>query len=380
MARRRGNGEGCISKEKSGRYRIMLTWMHAGKQQRRQRTCWKYADAQAILEEMKADRLVGCIAPTNIKDVAEYFEWWLKDGILDLQETTRESYGDAVKNHIKPGLGAIPFRRIQPAKIVTWVAEMERNKIGSRTRQNAFKVASAAFETAVMLGMLPVNPCQRVATPKHVPKEMRPFTLSEAASLMKKTEGTRWHALTVLALTTGLRIGELLGLEWSKINWKDRSIRIDQQAIEIKGRVVLKAPKTASSIRYVEMTPKTVAALKAHQVLLAKESKARDPATIAIGEPVKDFVFPAPGGGVSNRGNVRNRFWNPLLLSLGLPHRGIHNTRHTYATHALLAGVAVLVVSKVLGHSKPSVTLDIYGHVLQDAESRATETITKLFG
>jgi integrase len=98
------------------------------------------------------------------------------------------------------------------------------------------------------------------------------------------------------------------------------------------------------------------------------------------GNAASPLVFCSPRGGILRRSDFRVRHWNPLLKLLGLDHRGMHHLRHTYATLALGTGVPVHVVARVLGHSKPSITLDIYSHVLSSQQAEATEAMRRLFG
>jgi integrase len=307
--------------------------------------------------------------PTAQMTMTAYLKWWLSECLGDREPSTRDNYKRTIEKHVSPHIGGVLLDCFNPSIVQSWVARLEKDEVGSRTRQNAFIILSAAVAHAEKLMMIPYNPCKRVSKPKHDAKVIQPFTLEQAAKLMKKTEGTKWHALIVLAMTTGMRIGELLGLEWTKIDWAASTLRIDQQASDVAGLVVLKKPKTKSSIRTVDLTPKAVSALKLHKAILLKEGNAGSA-----------LVFPSTDGKPRGHGNVRQRWWNPLLIELAIEARGIHHTRHTYATHSLLGGVHPLVVSKALGHSKPSVTLDIYGHVMREAESKAVEIVSKLFG
>jgi integrase len=168
-----------------------------------------------------------------------------------------------------------------------------------------------------------------------------------------------------------MRQGELFGLLWEHVDLPGGKLRIVQAAAEVAGKVSIRSPKTANSARVVELPPVAVKALKEHRAILMKEGNAGS-----------DLVFPAPRGGLIPRSTFRHRYWLPILKhkNVGAAPRGFHHTRHTYATLALGAGVPVHVVSRVLGHSKASTTLDIYAHVLQAHQTAATEAAQRLFG
>lgn len=367
MSKRRANGEGCITKEASGRYRIIVSVWSGGKRVRKTRTAWKMADATAILNLMRAE--TNLFEHPHRLTVAKYLELWLRDTIVgERRENTDFSYRFAIKKHINPRIGPILLRELGPIHVQSFLAEMARDSVGSRTRENAFVVLRAAMKHAEVMKLITASPCDGISKPKHVAAKMNPFTLEEARLLLSDTVGHRFHALLQLALTAGLRQGELLGLSWKMIDWKKSTVRVEQQAVSVQGETRIKPPKTGSSVRTVELTADCLAALQDHRAIM-----------LAEGNLGNELVFPAPEGGIEGRGNFRTRFWDPLLVKHGLAHRGFHNTRHTYATLALGAGVPIPVVSSNLGHSKVSTTLDIYAHVLENHKTGATETVARLF-
>jgi integrase len=172
-----------------------------------------------------------------------------------------------------------------------------------------------------------------------------------------------------LAITTGMRQGELFGLEWRRIEFSASRLRVEQAVAEVNGVLHIRKPKTKRGLRTINLTPDTLAALDAHRTLILKRGRA-----------ASALVFPAIEGGPQSRINFGHRFWRPLLTRTELDYRGAHNLRHTYATIALGAGVPVHVVSQIMGHSKPSITHDIYAHVLQADQQHATTAMTRIFG
>ena len=364
-SRRRGNGEGSIFQEKSGRWRISVTRWEGTKRIRKTRIAWKKADAVAILKELRGDETL----PNGHLTVGSYLKKWLADVVASMSANTLNSYTMAVDNHIASRLGTIRLDRLSPIHVQSWIAAMVKDEVGDRSQQNAFAVLRSALKKAVGLNLIAKNPCDRISKPKCEAEPINPFTLIEAREILEDSVGTRWHVAYQLAFTAGLRQGEIFGLRWDRIDFKMRELKVDQQVICIGGKTSLAKPKTKSSIRSIELTLACIESLKAHRAILFAE-----------GNAANFLVLPAPEGGLIGRSTFRSRVWVPQIKSLLLKERGFHHTRHTYATLALGAGVPVTVVSKNLGHSKVSTTLDIYSHVLQTHRSAATETISRLFG
>jgi integrase len=204
--------------------------------------------------------------------------------------------------------------------------------------------------------------------------EMLTLSPAQARSLLDAARGDRFEALYTLALTTGMREGELLSLRW-------RSLDLDQGTLQVRttirrtteGFTVTEA-KTARSRRKLLLTPNAVDALRRHREAQKKE---RSHAGEAWEE--NDLVFPNTIGKPVEAGNFLRRQYRPLLKRLDLPPVRFHDLRHTAATLLLLQGVHPKVVSEMLGHASVSITLDLYSHVLPDMQRDAMEAMARLF-
>lgn len=366
---KRANGDGSVFQLPNGKWRatISLGVTADGKRLRRSKTAKSRADAVQFLRDMQAtaDKVVVRSSLT----LMEFLDSWLLHVKETQSEGTHDSYTRACETHIIPSIGRTKLSDVKPSTIRAMVAELRRKDVGSRTVENAFIVLRAALSMATKEGTIPTNPCSVVTKPKHEREEIFPFTLEESQRILAATETDRLHALFVLAFSTGMRSGELFGLEWTDIDLDASALRIERQATSISGRVVVKPPKSQAGRRRIELTAKTLEALKDRQRLMLSEGHA--------GNAV---VFPGKRGAYLRRGTFRTRVWQPLLKRLGIEHRGFHHVRHTYATLSLTNGVPLTTVSKILGHAKPSTTLDIYSHFLPSHQSAATESISRLFG
>lgn len=382
--RKRANGEGTIFKLPNGRWKGVLSVATTGGRRRRlSRTARNQADVLALLAKLRTDLGQGAYVEPSRKTVGNILDDWLIAVSAKSAPATVELYRSMIDRILKQRpceadgipLGAMPAQKLRLATVQRFVDFMsiedkERaiKKVPTRTQQITLSVLRKAMRYAAKREEIAGDPTAGVDRPAHERKDISPFELGEAESLLAHFRKTRWHALVTLAITCGLRIGELLGLKWDAINLSDKTLFVTQQAAELKGQVTVKKPKTKASVRMVELTSLAVQALESHRDILKAE-----------GLEDSEMVFPAPEGGIMSRTNFRNRVWNPSLSLLGLKHRGIHHTRHTYATLALKAGVPVHVVAKVMGHAKPSTTHDTYAHVLRGQQEQATSAMARLF-
>lgn len=377
---KRANGEGSIYKTKDrikagkkipGRWIGSVTvGMAAGKQVRRYRTASTRASVMAKLDKLRDELKLGLPG----KAISETFGGFVEDSWLvhvkaHRSPNTESLYRTVAKLYVIPRIGGFQIPKLTSSVLQAFVDKMVTDGVPPRMRQVAFAITRKALRHAIKMNKIAADPTTVIEKPAHEPEEIFPFTAEEAAKIIDQTKGERWHALYVLALTCGLRIGELLGLPWSGIDFKERQIRITQQAAQTRGAMIIRKPKTKTSVRTIEMPSIVYQALRDHQAIMMKDGLAGN-----------DLVFPAPEGGTMQRTNFAAREWKSLLEGLKIAARGFHHTRHTYATLALMAGVNALVVAKVMGHSKPSTTLNIYGHVLKGQQSQSVDAIARIFG
>lgn len=363
---RRGNNEGGISSLKDGRFRVSVSIrLPNGKPHRVYRIARTRADARVILDQLKADKAAGVDLVDCGDTLGPSLDNWLAVVIKPNREVnTHESYRHALDAHIKPQLGAVRKKDLTAKVIEVAFANMSKAGTGARTRQNAFTVLSAALDKLAAWGEIPVNPMSQIEKPKDDPKDIRPLTREQARHLLETAKGHQHEALYRLALTTGMRSAELFGLHRDAIDLKAKTVAVRQEAIEVNGKLIIKKPKTKCSLRMLHITDSTAAAIKKHLATI--------PATCEI-------VFPNQDGGYLRKGGFRKWSWMPLLIKAEIEHRGFHHLRHTFATLMLIDGVELQTVSAILGHSKPSVTADIYAHVLPSRKGYARDRASQLF-
>lgn len=371
MGSKRINGEGSVYRYGKGWQACITIGIDgAGRQIRKRRNAQNQREALLLLEELR-DQYFGQnpIIESDVT-VAEFLESWL-DGFVrvEREESTHENYATTVRLHIAPHVGRYRLDKLTPVHVQNMLTTMERRKVGSRTRQNAYAILKAALSHAFRLGMVRTNAAGPVQKPRHERQPIRPLSVDEVALLVTETETDRLRALYVLAVSTGMRQEELFGLRWKNVDFDKGTVFVCEASVQVAGRIVTKKPKSKAGTRTIELTDSAIDALRHRQSVAMQE-----------GNAASELVFCAPEGGHVYRTTFAQRYWRPLLSSLKIEHRGFHHLRHTYATIALSSGVPVNEVAAIMGHAKPSTTMDIYGQVLETYQARSVAVMSKLLG
>ena len=360
---RRGSGEGTIFKLKNGKWKAEI------KRLGKSATRAKRVDAAAWLSETLA--IAGsATAELNQTDMllCDWVKTWLETVKRDRAASTHDRYHDVLESFVVPNIGSIRLASIKPMAIRNLLAELETDYAGTRTLEQVYRTLKTCLAAAVKLDVISTNPCNKVDRPVYRRREIAPFSVEESRQIMDATKSHRLGAIFVLAFHTGMRQGELFGLEWRDVDFDSGKLRIDRQAVSLRGRTQVKPPKTKAGRRTIDLPTICVNALRDRQAFAMAEGLAGS-----------DIVFPTRNGTRMMRQNFARNPWKSTLKRLGLESRGAHHMRHTFATHALTAGCPLHVVSKILGHSTPSVTLDAYSHLIDTAQSVVVDRVAALF-
>jgi integrase len=365
---RRGAGEGSYYRLPSGKWRVVVSIGSGadGRRKRIYRTAKTRADAVVILRDLSARAARG-VVESSAATVGEALAAWVRDFVtIERSANTAAQYSRVIQSHLA-GLSGVRLAKLSPGVIRSALADLSRAGVGPRSVQLAFSVLSACLSNLVRLGAIPENPCRRLEAPKYERKRIEPFTAEEIRSLLDASAGAWSHAAIVLAAACGMRQGEILGLHWEQVDFDGASLSIDRQAVDVGGRVSIDRPKTSNSVRVVALPPVAVEALQSHRAILLRMGRAGSP-----------LVFSSARGVVVRKVYFINRIWAEMLEAAGVRRRGFHHLRHSFATLSLGAGVPVHVVSSILGHSAPSITHDVYSHVLGADLTSATAAIDRI--
>jgi len=361
--KRRGRGEGSIYQRADGTWCATVSVGYDNDGKRRRRTLFG-ATKQQVQEKLgKLSREVthlSDIEPQRIK-VGEYLDRWLKDGAKPrVRTTTFANYERAVKLHIKPYLGGLQLVRLSGLNIHGLYSTLEQAGKSPETIRLTHAVLHRALRQAVKWRLIPFNMCADVDRPKVEKKSLSPYTAEQAKALLAAAQGDRYEAVYVLAVTAGMRLGELFGLQWSDVNLTGKAIMVQHALVELSGKLTLTEPKTARGRRRIELPDMAIEALKRHQARMREEGLA------GVG-----YVFCNREGRPLRRSHFHFQQFKPLLERANLPDIRFHDLRHTSATLLLSQGVHPKVVQERLGHSQISVTMDTYSHVLPSLQLEA---------
>jgi integrase len=373
---KRGNGESSIYpiRGKNGKvkgYRAAYVVYTADGVKRRYLSGKRREDVRDKLAKALTDRSGGLVFDAGAMTVGEYLERWLKGSVRStVRMSTYERHEGIVRTHLKPALGRIKVKNLTP----THVRGLHREKLDAglapATVRKIHSTLHKALSQAVSDGLIPRNAAAMKA-PRPDPEEMHPLSADEATALLEAARGDRFRALYVLAITTGLRRGELLGLRWRDGDLEHGVLRVGRALVREGGRYRLSETKTKRGHRSIRLTSQAVSALGAHRKRQLEERM-----RLAGLYEDQDLIFASQKGTPLNPENLVKRSFKPLLKRAGLPEIRFHDLRHTCATLLLGSGVHPKLVQELLGHAAIALTLDTYSHFLPsmgDQTARAME-------
>ncbi|MBT9157021.1 MAG: Transposase [Firmicutes bacterium] len=384
MAKRRGNNEGSIYKRPDGTWTAQASVGYdptTGAPRRKSfygKTRREVADKLAkALAEVKNG---GFVEPARTT-LGEWLDRWLpgyKAGTL--KQGTYEGYELLIRVHINPALGSIPMAKLQANTLQTFYNEKLANgradgKGGLSTRQVRYlhAIIRQALQQAVKEGLLIRNVADATSPPTIKNKQMQPLSEGELLDFLEAARDDRLFAAFLLAATTGLRRGELLGLCWDCVDLENGIITVQRQLLALKAGVVLEeTTKSKSGRRSVTLTDDAVRELKAYRKRQLQER-------LLVGEAYQatGLVFCREDGTFLNPQEFTKRFQR-WLEKAGLPKVRLHDLRHTHATLLLKRGVPAKLVQERLGHSSITMTLDLYSHVTPEMAKLAAESLNGL--
>ncbi len=373
MTKRRGYGRGSMVERSPRRWQITVELGRdpmTGRRRRRRATVHgSRRDAQRALNQLLAARDRGLdINPSRVT-LGEHLDRWLDEHArLRVKPSTLLRYRQ-LANRLKPFAGTVPLRDLRPERIQYAYAQLLEEGLSARTVLHHHRVLSQALKQAVRWGLLASNPADAVTPPRAAPRELRTLRPEEVALLEDAAPDDEFRRLIQVAVKTGLRLGELLGLQWKDIDLEGGRMRIQRSASYRNGETTLGPVKTGRSQRPVALSAETLAVLRAQRA----SQRAR---RLELGPAYRDhdLVFAAADGSAQPPYRISGRF-RSVAARAGVGGVRFHDLRHAMATAALGAGVHVKVVSERLGHSTTQITLDTYSHVLPDLQREAAELI-----
>jgi integrase len=357
-----------IGRDESGRRR--QKW-HSGFESKRA--------AEAALTDIKSRLATDTYVTPSKETTGAFLTRWLDSKRASVRPTTLRSYTGTIEQYVRPQLSGIPVQRLSPAHLNALYADLLANGrrgsaggLSPRTVRYVHTILRKALADALRWNVIVRNPADAATAPVPRTPEMTVWTAQEARRFLQGIKDDPLRALWTLALTTGMRRGELLGLKWTDVDLESARLSVRRSLAVVDGGPVESEPKTRRGRRSISLDESTVALLRQHR---AEQAAQR----LALGKPFTggEYIFVSPDGHPIHPDTVTKRF-QVLARRAKLPRIRFHDLRHTHATLALQAGVHPKVVSERLGHASTVITLDTYSHAVPALEEEAAARIASL--
>lgn len=395
MSKKKANGEGSISKRSDGRY--MARYTVNGK--RRAIYGATHEEVRVKLNEVLNDIAKGTyIAPQ--KDTVGMWlkEWLVTYALPTVKQSTYISYEGYVRIHLEPELGNIKLTALTTEQIQRFFNKKHRGYQGKKglspkTLKNMYNMFNATLDQAVINNRLIRNPLRGVKLPSVTKKEIDILSAEEQALLHSAASSSAELPAfgIIFTLSTGVRLGELIGFQWGDVNVKNHSIRVRRtvgrlQKVDEEGNLVAKEPGKATT-EIVIRSPKSITSQREIPLfdelwdgLMEYRNRQYDMFdAFGIDFNGSTHIFCMPTGKVYDPRTYEDLF-KRTLKAADLPGINFHALRHTFATRALEAGMDIKVLSSILGHAQASTTLNLYAHALPDHKRDSMEKMRSFYG
>jgi integrase len=359
----------------------------------------KHAD-KLLAERLSQINRGEFIEPTKITFRAFKKVWMEKYAIGEgqIRPSTLTLYRGLFSKHMIPAFGDLPLAHIGVEDLQGFKAKMlkegkmvkkevlEKGRkvkkttvtgLSPQTVKHMLRLFRQMFDHAIDWGYLRVNPAKKVRMPKVPKREMDCLTPNEVRAFLKEVP-QRWYAFFLVAITTGLRMGELLAMRWENVSSLAGQYQVKETWLRPRGgnKAGFAPPKTLSSIAPVDLTPICLDALKEHK-------KRQTAERLVAGKDYQDngLIFATSTGTPLDDSHIVQRVYRPGLTAAGIPTIRFHDLRHTCASLLIALGESPKYIQKQLRHASVDITFDRYGHLFPDANREAAQRLDdSLFG
>lgn len=389
---RRGRGEGGISfREDKQLWYSRLSLGYDGQGKRIRKTVYGDTKAEVAegLRKLQAEHAAGRLVDTEDITTGEYLNRWLNNTAKEtVGVQTWERYRQLVEGYLVPILGGVKLHKVKALHVEECYAKMKRGDdkrkpAGADTRKSAGVVLSRALKHAVKMKLIPFNPAADVEKAKPAEREMLFMSQSQAKRFRAAARINQNYALFAVALGSGARQGELLGLMWSDLDLDCGTMQVRRSLAKVKGKFILKEPKSKNSKRMIALPPFAVEALREHRAAALKAGRIAGPVfcTRTMGHLDRKNVVRAFRTILrrANKLEVERAAEAKMEADLIPEALRFHDLRHTHATALIAARNSIKAVSRRLGHRDIAITLKVYGHLLPDDDEKLASQTEALF-
>ena len=333
-------------------------------------------EAQQFLTETLAAIQQGVFREPSKVTFGEFLvERWLPAREQALRPSTFATYRGLVERQILPGLGGVQIQQLTPDHLDRFYADLVALDLSPKTVRNVHVLVHRVLKDAMRKNLVP----RTVADAADPPKlnradrdEMKTWTPDELRQFFTGIADHRLAPAYVLAATTGMRRGEVLGVRWRDIDFTARRLHVQQTVLSVEYKLTFGRPKTKRGERKIALDPETIRILREHARRQRDEKR-----LLGVGYHDQDLVF-AREDGTPVHPDYFSQTFDRSVKRLGLPKIRLHDLRHTHATLGLAAGVDAKTMSDRLGHATSAFTQDIYMHAIPAKEEAAADQIADL--
>ncbi len=346
-----------------------------GKRRQKFLTAPTKREVEALATQLLATLENGGIAESDAKKmtVKQFLERWLDSIGSSVRDSTQARYRQLTTQHISTVIGHIHLTKLTPLDVQKLYADRLKAKLSTTTVALLHNILHKALKQGMRWGLLTRNVTEAVDPPREATPEYITWNQEQTAAFLAVSDKDVWAAFWRLALLTGMRRGELMGLKWDDIDFQRRNLSVKRTLSRgAKGGFTFGLPKTAHGRRSIALPQSAVESLQRHRV---KQLEAR--LKVASTYKDDDLVFANALGEPLHPNTIAYRF-KKLQKDAGLPVIRIHDLRHTSATLMLANGEHPKIVQERLGHADVSMTLNRYSHVTMDMQREAADRLDRL--
>jgi integrase len=322
------------------------------------------AEAQREAAKIIAATVTGEYVDPSRETVAGFAERWLRDwASQNLGGKAYERYTELLRKYVIPRVGGLPIQKLRAADLQAIYAAM--GDVSDATRLYVHRVASRMLRHAAQWGVVHQNVATLVDAPKARASEVEILTPEQVNVVLETLQGHWLHPIAALALGSGARRGELLGLRWRDLDLDAGTMRIERAIEQTKQGITVKAPKTRHGRRVVTLAPVTIDLLRTHRRMQQEQWLALGRGKMAVETP----VFATVEGEIMSPRSI-SKAWERATRRLDIK-ASFHSLRHTHASTLLAEGVDPVTVSRRLGHGSAAITLAVYAHLMKPDDRAA---------
>lgn len=329
-------------------------------------------EAQAALTKKIHELNSGTYVEPSKEPLSDYLARWIENKKPHINASTYDNYECNLKNHILPELGGSSLYEVRASHIEDFYSKLLSEKqLSPSTVKKIHSMLSNAFEKAVKHELIVKNPVRLVEVPKEIPIEMEVWTAKEVRTFLHYANSSPFHIVYAVAIDTGMRMGEILGLPWKNVDLEHQQIHVNQKLAK-DGKTIEHFLKTKTGKRTIEISPELNEKLRKHQ-LTQRERQLKYGHTL----PDHGLINTTTIGTPIHSSNLRRDF-NKLIQQAKLKKIRFHDLRHTHATLLLSQNAHMKVVSERLGHTSTRMTIDRYSHLLPNMQRETTRQFAKM--